>query len=114
MLGAARIDADAAVDIFGAPVLRRAIPLHGYDVEIHPGAAVVRIERIKREIAEDAALDVLAFGTGGDGFRHRQLAIRRHLDDGVVGADEFLGKGREGDAQEDEQREKSCGDGLHG
>ncbi len=113
-VGAAGIDPDAAINIFGAPAFRRAIALDRNDVEIHLRAAVIRVQRIKRKIAEDAALDVLAFGAGGDGFRHRQLAIRRHLDDGMVGADEFLRKGWEGHAQEDEQREKSCGDGLHG
>jgi hypothetical protein len=48
-VGAAGIDADAAIDILGAPVFRRAVPLQRHDVEIHLGAAVIRIQRIKRE-----------------------------------------------------------------
>ncbi|KIV63905.1 hypothetical protein SZ54_3619 [Rhizobium sp. UR51a] len=113
-VGAAGIDADTAIDGFGAPVLGRTVALHRNDVEIHLGAAVIRIQRVKREIAEDTALDVLAFGAGGDGFRHRQLSLLRNLDDGMIRTDELFRESREGRAQEDEQREKSCGDGLHG
>jgi hypothetical protein len=73
-VGRAGIDADAVGDRLGARGLVAAVARDRDEVEIDADGTAVGIFQRQREIAEDAAADLVALGIDGDGFRHRHRA----------------------------------------
>ena len=88
------IDADAAGDRLGPVGFIAAIAGNGDDIEADANRASLGIDHGQRKIAEDAAADAVAFRPGDDRLGHRQLAIRRDCDFGMVAADILFGSGR--------------------
>ena len=112
-IGRAEIDADAAADLLGVMGFWPAVTLDAEDLEAHFLLAPLGIREGEREVAVDAAADLVTLGIDADRLRHRQRAVPGHRDIGMVAVKVLLRPRRAPDQKAEPQRQES-GNPRHG
>ena len=82
------------------------------EIDLNPGAVLVGIAG--RKVAQDAALDDLAFGDHGDGLGHLQIAIALDLHVADKARDALGGAGRRQGGCQQKQDEAHAFEHGHG
>ena len=103
----AGVDAHAVVDVLGEPRLVAAVALHAQHLEADHDAVAMAVAIAGREVAVDAAADVVAFRAHRDPFGDVEAAVGADVDLAVVGQDAFLRERRQREEQHGDHRQPS-------